>query len=134
MNTISVRKTAEISKLIAKVKPRYWEDTTVNGEDDVLGGQMPCAKDGLWCPEIDIETGVVTNWKQGTVAAVHYKVCDNGEYPLFDKENNLIKTVKGYVPKIMCPKESGYGDYIIMDIDENGKINDWDIDLSEFND
>ena len=28
----------------------------------------------------------------------------------------------------MCPNEPGYGDYIIMGIDENGNIQDWDIE------
>lgn len=26
----------------------------------------------------------------------------------------------------MCPKENGYGDYIIMNIDENGFIQGWE--------
>ena len=37
-----------------------------------------------------------------------------------------------YVPSTLCPKESGYGDYIIMDIDENGMIADWDFDIDNF--
>jgi uncharacterized protein YuzE len=42
---------------------------------------------------------------------------------LQDAEGNTILSIEqDYVPKMMCPKESGYGDYIIMDIDENGKI------------
>jgi len=32
----------------------------------------------------------------------------------------------------MCPKDSGYGDYIIMDIDKNGFIQNWSADFTEF--
>jgi hypothetical protein len=34
----------------------------------------------------------------------------------------------------MCPKENGYGDYVIMDIDREGKIANWKADLSDFQD
>lgn len=27
----------------------------------------------------------------------------------------------------MCPEEPGYGDYIIMKIDEDGKIENWSV-------
>jgi hypothetical protein len=36
------------------------------------------------------------------------------------------------VPRIMSPKENGYGDYVIMDIGADGKIADWRIDLDAF--
>lgn len=33
----------------------------------------------------------------------------------------------------MSPKENGYGDYIIMDVDENGVIEYWNkIDIVDF--
>jgi hypothetical protein len=51
--------------------------------------------------------------------------------------NCLMKTKTksshdGYVPKIMCPTENGYSDYVIMDIDRDGKIANWKADLSDF--
>jgi len=30
----------------------------------------------------------------------------------------------------MCPADNGYGDYVIMKIDDNGKIDKWRVDLS----
>lgn len=41
--------------------------------------------------------------------------------------------------KVMCqilcvPKKNGYGDYVIMDIDRDGKIENWKADLSDFQD
>ena len=42
---------------------------------------------------------------------------------------DVIESYDGYVPKVMCPVDEGYGDYIIMDIDENGFIQDWNKEL-----
>jgi len=33
---------------------------------------------------------------------------------------------------IFILKERGYGDYIIMDVDENGKIQNWKAKISDF--
>jgi hypothetical protein len=64
---------------------------------------------------------------------VHYKVCDAGSYFVKDAEGNTAMSIEwDYVPSILCPKERGYGDYIIMDIDENGFIQKWKADLSDF--
>ena len=113
---------------------RYWEDTDVNGQpDDADTPKIPCAVKGekgyRWMPIIDIETGQIRNWREGTTAKIHYKVCDEFECRIIDEKGGqrcLIKDYEGYVPEFMCPKDRGYGDYIIMDIDENGYIQDWD--------
>ena len=111
----------------------FWADGTVNGvEDDDDTPNMPCAVKGdngyRWMPIIDIETGQIRNWREGTTAEIHYNVCDEFECRIIDEkgsEHCLIKDYGGYVPEFMCPKYRGYGDYIIMDIDENGYIQDW---------
>ena len=38
----------------------------------------------------------------------------------------------GYVPKILCVGENGFGDYVIMEIDTNGFIKDFVVMLDEF--
>lgn len=122
---------------------RYWEDTKVNGVrdeeyvDENYAPKMPCSKfiDGewRWCPEIDASTGKILNWEQGVTADVHYIVCDDCEIDYVDEDSNLICNNDGYYycPCFLCPKENGYGDYIIMDIDENGQILDWDAEEVE---
>jgi len=121
--TVKIEKEVELKTLVVKAGVRYYEDATVNGVEDTEGDLIPCKQGELWCPIIDIDSGVITNWKQGVKAEVHYKVCDAGSYYLQDTEGNTVLSIEqDYVPKMMCPKESGYGDYIIMDIDENGKI------------
>ena len=130
--TIKVKKEFEVKYLKAKCGVRYWEDATVNGEEDKDGVLIPCRDGDYWCPIIDIETGLITNWLKGHEASIHYKVCDDGEYSLLDSDMGEIITIADYVPKMLCPKRGGYGDYVIMDVDRDGKIIDWKANLTEF--
>lgn len=118
---------------------RYWEDSEINGiRDNNIPPAMPCTERAKrlatnifsdhyrWKPIIDVETGIIINWKKGVTASVHYKVCDDcmiaykkGDELLCNNDDYL------YVPPFLSPKEEGYGDYIIMDIDENGQISNW---------
>lgn len=123
---IKVEKEVELKTLVVKAGVRYWEDATVNGEEDTDGNLIPCRDGDLWCPIIDFDSGVIINWKQGVAAEVHYKVVDAGFYYIHDADFNVVLSREyNYVPDILCPKEEGYGDYIIMDIDENGQIANW---------
>jgi hypothetical protein len=131
--TVKIEKEVELKTLVVKAGVRYYEDGTVNGIEDAEGNLIPCKQGELWCPVIDIDSGIITNWKQGVKAEVHYKVCDAGSYYLQDEEGNTVLSIEeNYVPDIMCPGDRGYGDYIIMDIDENGQIANWKITLDGF--
>lgn len=131
---IKVEKEVDLKTLHVEAGVRYWEDTEVNGEMDTEDGDnIPCKEGGLWRPVIDLETGRIINWEQGKLAEVHYKVCDAGSYYIKDIEGNVVMSIeRDYVPSILCPKEAGYGDYIIMDIDDKGFIKDWEADISDF--
>ena len=134
--TVRIKQKVEFKTLLVKAGVRYYEDATVNGVVDELGDLIPCKDGELWCPKIDIDSGVITNWKQGVTADIHYKVCDAGNYYLMDEQGvDRLSIEDNYVPSCLCPNESGYGDYIIMKVDENGKIEGWDFnesDLDEF--
>jgi hypothetical protein len=103
---------------------RYWEDATVNGSEDIEGSLIACRSGNYWKPIIDIEYGCILNWPIGTTADIHFKVCDDGEYWLLDKNGKRIAKYKGdYVPNdFLCHGDEGYGDYIILKVDENGLI------------
>ena len=132
--TIKVEKEFDLKVLRVKANVRYWDDSTLNGENDTEG-EMPCALNDLWCPEIQIETGIVLNWKQGSTAEIHYKVADECGWELVDKDFNIVLSAEdGYVPNTLCPQDNGYGDYIIMNIDENGKIENWNFNINDFTD
>jgi hypothetical protein len=125
-----------VRKVVAYLKAdcgvRYWEDATVNGTQDEGGTLIPHREGDVWRPLIDLDTGVVVNWPEGTEASIHYKVCDAGRYALLDHKMDEVLSIDGYVPSIMCPEGGGYGDYVIMNIDSSGKIANWEADLSAF--
>ena len=131
---INVVKEIEPKTLLVKAGVRYWNDSEINGVPDTEDGKnVPCKIGQLWMPEIEIETGKILNWKQGVKAEIHYKVCDCCGWDLKDENGEvLLSEEDGYVPEVLSPKERGYGDYIIMDIDENGLIEDWRFDASSF--
>lgn len=132
--TIKVEKEVDIKFCQVKVEPRYWEDATVNGVEDVEGTLLPCINGKLWEPLIDIDNGVIVNWESGKRARVHFKVCDAGSYYLMDEDKNVILSIEDdYVPNKLIPGE--YGDYIVMDIDEEGKIlGKWNPRFTDFMD
>lgn len=130
--TILIEKEFDLKTLHVRAGARYWEDATVNGVEDETGELIPFREGNMWCPVIDIETGVILGWPEGTTAQIHYKVCDNGQYSIKDVNSKEALYREGYVPNCLSPKESGYGDYIILDIDASGKIDGWKIDLYDF--
>lgn len=122
---------------------RYYEDGKVNGEDDITYDEqktgklpkVPCVQrineEWVWCLDIDADTGIILNWVKGNTADVHYKVCDCCEIDvIIDDEkifDNETEPYCGYVPDCLCPCGDGFGDYMIMHIDENGQIADWSV-------
>ena len=118
--------------LRVKAPPRYWEDATVNGVKDQDGSLIPFRHGDQWCPVIHLASGQLAGWPRGTSASVYYKVCDEGEYFLSDKNGALIcKYRDAYVPdSLLChgldlygDRQRGFGDYIILEIGETGLIN-----------
>lgn len=64
---------------------------------------------------------------------IHYKVADCLGYEIQAENGEVVLSAEdGYVPETLAPKERGYGDYIIMDIDENGQIANWEFNFSDF--
>lgn len=135
MPKITIRSTKEIEAayLLVEAGVRYWDDAEINGELDTEDGdRMPFNVLGTWRPLIDLSTGKIEGWPEGTTASVHYKVCDDGVYTLLNAQREEVAKISGYVPEIMCPAGQGYGDYIIMEIGPDGTIKDWDCDLAAF--
>ena len=123
----------DVRTLRCDIGVRYWEDGEVNGlQDSDDDPKMPLIHYGRWKLDIDLSTGKIKDWPEGTTASVHYKVCDDGRYQLLDEEDNVVADVFDYVPDMLSPKGSGYGDYVIMDIDASGKIKGWKADLEYF--
>jgi hypothetical protein len=131
---LTVKREFEAKYLLAEVGARYWEDSSVDEVEDTDGDLIPCRVIDYWKPLILLETGQIVNWKKGVTASIHYKSCDDNTFKLLDEDHVIIKEIDGYVIKMMCPKRNGYGDYVIMEIDEDGFIQDFEVDFNEFND
>ena len=131
---IKIEKEANFTHLKVKCGTRYWEDATVNGIEDTDGTLIPLRKGDYWCPVIDIDTGIIKDWPKGTTAQVHYKCCDDGDYWLIADDGFEFKKPGYYVPHILDIYREGYGDYVILNIDENGQIADWpkEHDIEDF--
>lgn len=139
-----------VKKILVSCQPCYWEDASVNGIEDVSfyetkgkgTPQIPCAEQikdepenciysdhWAWRPVINVETGQIENWNKQVDACVHYKVCDEFECIFLNEDGLIISQYDGYVPPFMYPKRDGFGDYVILDIDECGYIQHWDKQL-----
>lgn len=112
-------------RLLVEAKVRYWEDTTVNGIEDIDGSLIPCRQGDIWKPCIDFTNGKIIDWPEGTTAYIHYKVCDEGEY-FIQTDGPELKWKGDSVPdSFLCHGDRGHGDYIILNVDEQGYIQDW---------
>jgi hypothetical protein len=118
MNPVYIEVSAEV---------RYWEDATINGVEDTDGTLTPLKRGERWCPVIRLADGTVMDWPIGTVADIHFKVCNAGEYWLLDEAKQRIAKWGGYyVPNdFLCHGDTGYGDYIILTISAEGVIQKW---------
>jgi hypothetical protein len=130
--SVKVEVPYEVSYLLANCEVRYWEDARVNGVDDEKGNLIPCRQGDNWCPLIDLKTGQIQDWPFGTIAEIHYKVSDAGVYFLLDDDKKTIVKKDGYVPSVLSPNGNGFGDYIVMNINDGGYIENWKVDLSYF--
>jgi hypothetical protein len=136
MNT-TIQRSEKIELIFLEVQAgvRYWEDADVNGVSDENGDLIPCRRRDYWEPKIDIRTGIIINWEKGKTADIHYKVCDDGSYYLYGHGGELyFYRLNDYVPACLSPAEPGYGDYIIMKVDENGQIENWKFNQNHLDD
>ena len=134
--TIKVEQEIDLAAAECWIHARYWEDSEVNGvEDDADNPKMPFVEEHnggkAWHIIINLDNGQICNWPQGTTAKIHYKSCDENYVEILDRQLGIIKEHEGYVPKILCPEGNGFGDYVIMNIDENGFIRNFHPDLAD---
>ncbi len=132
--TVTKKVEVEVAKLFCVMGVRYWEDAEVNGVQEGDDPTIPFALGDTWKITIDLATGRIDDWPEGITAKTHYKVCDDGSYNLIDAEGNNVASKEGYVPRMLAPCGEGCGDYVILEIDEDGVIDGFKPDLSYFED
>jgi hypothetical protein len=113
---ISVKQTIEAKYLDLDVAVRYDEEDMPN--------DAPLRDGKAWKALINLDERRIESWPQGKTLSFHdMKVCDEGIYILLDADKKEITRIEGYVPNKLLPGE--FGDYLDMDIDENGIITNW---------
>ena len=119
--TIKIEKEVEIRTVIIDIAPRYIGDT----KDDDMPTDFPLlnAEKTAWVASVDIDTGAIAGWPHGDARKMHVKVCDVGIYKLIDSDGSEVAAINGYVPNGVIP--GSYGDYVELEIDENGIITNW---------
>lgn len=126
MTAPMAEKINDATHIIVEAGVRYWEDAYVNDVEDTDGTLIPGRDGDVWRAKIDLDTGKIEGWPDGTTASIHYKVCDAGQYWLLDATGAKIGYRDGYVPNdFLCHGYNGYGDYIIMTIGPDGQIADY---------
>ncbi|TGY80904.1 hypothetical protein [Lepagella muris] len=133
---IKVEEEIDLAGAECWIHPRHWSTSEINGvEDDDDNPQMPLIQEHLgekaWHIIVNLDTGQICNWPQGTKASIHYKSVDENYIHILDDRLGIVEEYEGYVPDFLCPKENGYGDYVIMDIDENGFIQNFNNNLDD---
>lgn len=113
--------------ILAVVEPRYWEDAYVNDVEDSDGTLIPLRNGPSWEIRIELATGRVLGWPEGVTAKTYYKVCDGGRYWLTSATGHRIaEHVSFYVPdEFLCHGDTGFGDYVILNIDAQGMIENY---------
>lgn len=126
IESTDVRKSIRYVKAV--IEPISFETSYINGKKDSnKNTKMPGIyenEDGKKLSiEIDLETGKVINWPNGTYAQMSYKVGDYGEYTMYDKDWKRLCVYEGYVPELFQLEEKEKnGDWFSIKIGKDGKI------------
>ena len=122
-----------VTHLKAFMDVRYWEDAEVDGVDESDEEPLiPFYSPNGWQIFVDLETGKIDGWPKGVTAKTHYKVADAGIYSLLNAAGEVVVERDWYVPSMLYPNADGFGDYVILNINEDGIIKDWKVDLTLF--
>lgn len=137
----------DVRQIKATMAPRYWvdckysedngntwiepekydvsEEEAKNHIPHVSKHDIGYGTNDYWDITIDIETGKIDDWKKDFCLKTWFKVCDDGYYQIIDSEGNIVwdslEEKEYYVPDFLSV-DSGYGDYVTLNIDGEGKI------------
>ena len=120
--------TVDLKWLMVKVWPRYIGD--IDAGDDVPD-DFPLLDGDCWKAVIDVDTGKIRDWPEGEERHLFAKVCDAGDYSLFDSDFRMYAHKEdSYVPSMLTRSGS---DYIDIKIGTDGIIEGWEehLNLSE---
>lgn len=118
--TVKVEKTINVAAVRVVLPVKY-------GDED-MPYDFPFRKGEQWEIVIDMDTGKIRDWPQGLAYDLSMKVTDGGSYYLLDENDNVVASLQDYVPE---PIPGRYGDYVELEINADGTIDNWDPDKGE---
>lgn len=98
---------------------------------DSGSGNISDDYDIFW--EINPYIGQIINWHEGIISRVCYKSRDRNFLSAYDKYNNKLGEYEGYVPDCFQIYDNGFGDYVHINVDSHGFIEDWKLTQIEIN-
>lgn len=99
-------------------------DVAVRYDEEDMPNDAPLREGKSWKAVINLATHTIENWPIGKALKFEdMKICDEGTYILLDADKKELARIEGYVPNNLLPGD--YGDYLSLDIDENGVILNW---------
>ena len=134
-----IPKISEIKYVRVRAGVRHWGNSYVNGErDDEYNPKMPLIQEiegwKNWVFDIDIKTGKIKDWPKGTTAKTIYKTCDDNTISFIGHNGKVLREVDCYVPDFLALEDWCYGDYICIKIDEDGTINNFQLNDNDIED
>ena len=134
-----IEKEVDVKQITLSVLVLDWMGFEIDGIAETENEAVPCKRDNYWEPIIDVEVGTILNWKKGVVAAVmckilqlNFKIIDSLGETLLCKEGIGKDGKPIQIPDTLSPGNSGWDSYIILDINEEGKIEDWNFNINDF--
>ena len=112
---------------------KTWIDNYDGSEENtetvksLLPGTFTRNNELYWQIVIDIDNGKVLDWPKDLCIRTGFKICDEGEYVFTDENDKEIVNItkeydQCYVPDFLSLEDNGYGDYVYININGNGSI------------
>lgn len=115
----------------------YPEDFALNG-NEVDIEKLPLFNEYEKCLHfyVSLHNGKVMDWPENKKVTLETwaKIVDVGRYWLASASflERVIESKSHYVPNMLDTRGDGFGDYFQFKINENGYIENWNPDLSDF--
>ena len=112
----------EVDAILIVIPLRYTD------EEDSIAEDFPGRVGTTLTLTLDLASRSVRDWPVGRVESLHEKVVDEGCYYLISKGEVVESLEQEPVPACV---PGDYGDYVVMEIDGEGKVKGWVTDANE---
>lgn len=126
----------DVKYLKVDIENYYLEDFEVNGKELETWDDFPSCMKGRGENiefAVDIETGKILGWTEGTTFVAHAKIADGGTYFLTDENyESMTPSLNHYVPRMLDTHGDGHWDYMNFSVNEQGYIVNFKVNFNDF--